>query len=205
MEVSSTTSNSQSSGFSSLCLKLPFFGSTSSSRWMVLASRPVVSVMRFAARPVGAQRSRFTRLAARIRRIAFTSVVLPTPGPPVITMTLDTRAVRVAFFWLSAKARPVFPSTQGIALSAAISGQGGGPSIRAFRRETMDCSARYGPARNTQARFSMESAMTPPVVVQTLEVEPIRGLEVALDHAASTAFQISGAVLCLTRSLSSLN
>ena len=43
------------------------------------------------------------------------------------------------------------------------------------------------------------------VVVQTLEVEPIRGLEVALDHAASTAFQISGAVLCLTRSLLSLN
>ena len=43
------------------------------------------------------------------------------------------------------------------------------------------------------------------VVVQTLEVEPIRGLEVALDHAASTAFQISGAVLSLTRSLSSLN
>ena len=43
------------------------------------------------------------------------------------------------------------------------------------------------------------------VVVQTLEVEPIRGLEVALDHAASTAFQISGAVLGLTRSLSSLN
>ena len=45
----------------------------------------------------------------------------------------------------------------------------------------------------------------PLVVVQTLEVEPIRGLEVALDHAASTAFQISGAVLYLTRSLSSLN
>ena len=37
------------------------------------------------------------------------------------------------------------------------------------------------------------------VVVQTLEVEPIRGLEVALDHAASTAFQISGAVLYLTK------
>jgi hypothetical protein len=43
------------------------------------------------------------------------------------------------------------------------------------------------------------------VVVQTLDVGPIRGLEVALDHAASTAFQISGAVLCLARSLSSLN
>jgi class 3 adenylate cyclase len=49
------------------------------------------------------------------------------------------------------------------------------------------------------------SAVTRRVVVQTLEVEPIRGLEVALDHAASTAFQISGAVLYLTRSLSSLN
>jgi hypothetical protein len=79
---------------------------------------------------------------------------LPTPGPPVITMTLDARAVRVAFFWLSAKARPVFPSTQGIALSAAISGQGGGPSTRAFRRETMDCSARYRPVRCSVPAFS---------------------------------------------------
>jgi hypothetical protein len=174
MEVSSTTSNSQSSGFFSLCLKLPFFESTSSSRWMVLASRPVVSAMRFAARPVGAQRSRFTRLATRIRRIAFTSVVLPTPGPPVITMTLDARAVRVAFFWLSAKARPVFPSTQGIALSAAISGHGGGPSIRTFKRETMDCSARYRLARNTQGRFPMESAMTPPASSSSFNASVIR-------------------------------
>src|ERR1700722_5179332 len=43
------------------------------------------------------------------------------------------------------------------------------------------------------------------VVVQTLEVEPIRGLEVALDHAASTAFQISGAVVESAGSLLSLN
>jgi hypothetical protein len=49
------------------------------------------------------------------------------------------------------------------------------------------------------------SSVSRRVVVQTLEVEPIRGVEVALDHAASTAFQISGTVLCLTRSLSSLN
>jgi hypothetical protein len=50
-----------------------------------------------------------------------------------------------------------------------------------------------------------EPRMRVTVLVQTLEVEAIRGLEVALDHAASTAFQISGAVLYLTRSLSSLN
>jgi hypothetical protein len=43
------------------------------------------------------------------------------------------------------------------------------------------------------------------VVVQTLEVEPIRDLEVTTYHAASTAFQISGAVLFLTRSWPSLN
>ena len=68
-------------------------------------------------------------MAAKIRRITFTSVVLPTPGPPVITMTLEARAMRAAFFWLSAKARPVFPSTQGIALSASIRGQSGFPSV----------------------------------------------------------------------------
>ena len=37
MEVSSTTSRSQSSGLSSLRLKPPVFRSTSRSRWMVLA------------------------------------------------------------------------------------------------------------------------------------------------------------------------
>jgi hypothetical protein len=64
-------------------------------------------------------------------------------------------------------------------------------------------------SRNWGAASSGISAFVPKafqrVVVQTLEVGPTRGLEVALDHAASTAFQISGAVLCLTRSLSSLN
>src|SRR5262245_42428687 len=53
MEVSSTTNRSQSSGLTSLRLKPPPLGSTSSSRWMVLASKPVASVMRLAARPVG--------------------------------------------------------------------------------------------------------------------------------------------------------
>jgi hypothetical protein len=32
-------------------------------------------------------------------------------------------------------------------------------------------------------------------LVQTLEVEPSRGLEVTADHVARTAFQISGPVL----------
>jgi hypothetical protein len=51
----------------------------------------------------------------------------------------------------------------------------------------------------------MDEAVVSAVVVQTLEVEPIRGLEVSADHAASTAFQISGAVLFLMRSWPRLN
>src|SRR6516162_7183812 len=34
--------------------------------------------------------------AARMRRIALTMVVLPTPGPPVMTSTLDISASRIA-------------------------------------------------------------------------------------------------------------
>ena len=63
---------------------------------MVLASNPVASVIRLAARPVGAQSSSLTPLAARMRRIELTIVVLPTPGPPVITSTLDRSARRIA-------------------------------------------------------------------------------------------------------------
>jgi len=42
-------------------------------------------------------------------------------------------------------------------------------------------------------------------LVQTLGVEPSRGLELNADHAESTAFQISGAVLFLTPRFPSLN
>src|SRR5256886_5702928 len=85
IEVSSTTSRSQSSGLSSPRLKPPPLGSTSSNRWMVLASKPVASVRRLAARPVGAHSNSSVPFAARMRRIALTMVVLPTPGPPVMT------------------------------------------------------------------------------------------------------------------------
>jgi len=108
IELSSITRRSQSSGFSSSRLKPKAFGSNSSSRWIVLASMPVASVMRLAARPVGAQSRSLTDLAARMRKIEFTMVVLPTPGPPVITMVLDWSAVRMASAWLSARIRPVF-------------------------------------------------------------------------------------------------
>ena len=66
-----------------------------------------------------------TFFATRILRIELTSVVLPTPGPPVITSTLEPSAVRSAWLWLSASANLVRASTQAIALPASIDGQGG--------------------------------------------------------------------------------
>ena len=68
---------------------------------MVLASMPVVSVIRFAARPVGAAsrirlpRERSTAIMPRV------VVVLPVPGPPVSTITWETVAFRMASFWIS--------------------------------------------------------------------------------------------------------
>jgi hypothetical protein len=74
MEVSSTT-GPQASGSDSFRVSRPVPRSISSRRWMVFASKPVVSVSRFAARPVGAHSRHLTPFARRIIRIEFTSVV----------------------------------------------------------------------------------------------------------------------------------
>jgi hypothetical protein len=78
---------------------------------MVFASKPVASVMRLAARPVGARSTSLTPFAASMGRMALTIVVLPTPGPPVMTRTLDISASRIAATWLSASASSIRFST----------------------------------------------------------------------------------------------
>jgi hypothetical protein len=55
-----------------------------------------------------------------MRRIELTMVVLPTPGPPVMTSTFDNRASRIAATWLSANDKPVFCSTHGSAFSGSM-------------------------------------------------------------------------------------
>ena len=60
-------------------------GTSSSIRWMVLASYPVASVIRLAARPVGAARRISIPSISKYRMIVLMVVVLPVPGPPVIT------------------------------------------------------------------------------------------------------------------------
>ena len=69
--------------------------------------RKTVSASRFAALPVGAQSRHLTLLARRMIRIEFTSVVFPTPGPPVMITTRLARTVRRASRWLRAKRLPV--------------------------------------------------------------------------------------------------
>jgi hypothetical protein len=78
----------------------------------------VLSDSRFAARPVGAASATLTPLTLRIFRIELTSVVLPTPGPPVMTRTFDRSARRTASRWLSARVTPALLSTQGMAFSS---------------------------------------------------------------------------------------
>ena len=77
---------------------------------MVLASRPVASDMRFAARPVGAHRATRAPRASRMRMMAFTSVVLPVPGPPVMTSSLSRAAFSTASFWTGERVMPAFAS-----------------------------------------------------------------------------------------------
>ena len=57
----------------------------SSRRWIVEASFPVISVMRLAARPVGAVSNVLSPSSSYMARMARREVVLPVPGPPVMT------------------------------------------------------------------------------------------------------------------------
>src|SRR5262245_33959204 len=118
-------------------------GSNSNRRWMVLASSPVVSVRRLAARPVGAHSSTSIFFALRIWRILVTIVVFPTPGPPVITVTLLWSAVAMASRCEGESVRLVCCSTQGMAFAGSIRPQGSAPLRRRSRCEATPTSARW--------------------------------------------------------------
>ena len=77
--------------------------------------------------------------AARMRRMALTMVVLPTPGPPVMTSTLDISASWIAATWLSAKGQDRYaPRTpRQRTLSGSIQGQGSVPFASRISRSAM--------------------------------------------------------------------
>ena len=101
-------------------------------------------------------------LAARIRRIALTIVVLPTPGPPVLINTLEVSASWIAATWLLARVRRICFSTHGKALSESIGRQGSGALASRISRSAIVRSARCRPARNTQGVSPTLSAITEP-------------------------------------------
>ena len=68
---------------------------------MVLACAPVASLMRFAARPVGAMRAAVMPKFLRMCKIHFIIVVLPVPGPPVTNTKPLLMASEMALFWSS--------------------------------------------------------------------------------------------------------
>jgi len=90
---------------------------------MVLASRPLDSSRRLAARPVGAASStrRPERAATRVRRI----VVLPVPGPPVRISTFSRSAAARASACGGSRVSPRLPWARAMSFS--------GPALSAVR------------------------------------------------------------------------
>ena len=147
IDASSMTSRSVSRGCSASRLNWKLVGSSSSSRCTVFASTPVVSLRRLAARPVGAASRTETRFARRIRSRLLTSVVFPTPGPPVMMQTLLRTITVTASRWDGESVRWVWASTQGSARSGSMAPQGGGPRSRRCTWAAQPSSARYRGAR----------------------------------------------------------
>ena len=105
MLISSTITTSASSGLSSSRAKPCCSPLYSSSRWMVRAGQPVASLMRLAARPVGAHSSTSPSWRSR-RMMTLMEVVLPVPGPPVITQTPSVSAASAAWRCSSQRLTP---------------------------------------------------------------------------------------------------
>ena len=91
MDDSSMTTRSVSRGLSLPLLEAECLGVEFQHPVNGFRLDPCDSVRRFAARPVGAHRVTSICFALMVRSMLLTRVVLPTPGPPVITTILRGR------------------------------------------------------------------------------------------------------------------
>ena len=89
---------------------------------MVRASNLVASLNRRSARPVGAPQHALDALGGQDAQDGVDDRRLAHPRPAVMTTALEASANRTASAWPAASDRPLFLSTQGSALSAAIAG-----------------------------------------------------------------------------------
>ena len=146
IEASSAMMQSASSGFSAFREKAPSSPPYSSSRWMVFASAPVASVIRLAARPVGAHSSTwFSPLSSS--RMQLIMVVFPVPGPPVITKTPVSSARTMASRWFRENRIPRSFSKADTAFTAPANLSGRMASISSRIRRAVSCSARQNSGR----------------------------------------------------------
>ncbi len=87
-----------------------------------------------------------------------TTVVFPTPGPPVMTVTLPLIVAATADRWEFESANPVRHSTQGMARSGSIMPQAGRFSRSRRTAAAIPCSARCKGVRKRAGRVSMGSS-----------------------------------------------
>ncbi len=174
IEVSSTMTASPSSREPAFRLNPPAVNSRS--RWMVFASLPVASASRFAARPVGAHSS--TRRCRRpsASTMARTSVVLPVPGPPVITSNRLVHAASTASRWRVESVMPVMGSAPSVTARAPSS-----VTAAAARRATIAAAACSGPARRGSAASGRPSTTSSAIAPREARVST------AATHLASAA------------------
>ena len=150
MDISSTITASHLRGLSSSRTNTmsPVPGSipASSSRWMVEAFSPVTSVSRFAARPVGAASRQASCICPSRDNIPFNIVVLPVPGPPVISSSPEVAASRMARVCSSEYSMPLSSATLRIMRSKPLGG-GKLPFANSKSRRLQFTSASYSLGR----------------------------------------------------------
>ena len=113
---------------------------------------------RLAARPVGAARAIATPLAPRICRIALTSVVLPTPGPPVMTSTFAAQGELHRLALAGGERRcPVLLSTHGMRLGG-VDRRPGRPPLPQRAGAARRSPARRDAGRQEDARLRRRSS-----------------------------------------------
>ena len=162
MDISSITRHSHSRGLRSLRLKKGWSRSSQSTcniRCMVLDSSPVSSLMRFAARPVGAANRTLSPACFSMRIMAFKVVVFPVPGPPVSISTPCSMAAFMASLCLPAYFMPSRSSMVPMCMSAPAMALAGARSI-AFMRPAMYCSHRCCCCKNRYSRPPNTSCMS---------------------------------------------